>query len=219
MAPNKLCRVVVLISGSGSNLQAIIDGQREKTLNIEIVAVISNRVNAFGLERAKNSGINTEVLDHRDFDDRASYDEALAEIIDTFRPDLLVLAGFMRILTEAFTERYLGRALNIHPSLLPKYPGLNTHQRALDAGDQEHGVSVHFVTAQLDGGPVIAQATVPVTDQDDAKSLAARVLIQEHQLYPDVIQWFADGRLKLKQDTACLDGKPLGPAGASWPAV
>ena len=213
---NKRCRVVVLISGSGSNLQALIDGQQSGQLNIEIAAVISNKASAYGLTRAQEAGITTETLSHRDFADRESYDQALMQLIDSYQPDLLVLAGFMRILTAGFTEHYLGRTLNIHPSLLPKYPGLHTHQRALDAGDSEHGVSVHFVTAQLDGGPVIAQARVPIEAGDDADALAARVLKQEHRLYPAVVQWFAQGRLTLAEDCALLDGAAIPPQGADW---
>lgn len=211
------CRVVVLISGSGSNLQAIIDGKNNGSLDIEIAAVVSNKANAYGVERAKNAQIATEILSHREFADRASYDQALIQVIDRYQPDLLVLAGFMRILTAEFTQHYLGRALNIHPSLLPKYTGLNTHQRALDTGDSEHGVSVHFVTEQLDGGAVIAQATVSIDDGDDAPSLAAKVLVQEHQLYPAVIQWFAQGRLKLVDQVAYFDEQALGLHGAAWP--
>ncbi|BFM06612.1 phosphoribosylglycinamide formyltransferase [Halioxenophilus aromaticivorans] len=214
---SKPCQVVVLISGSGSNLQALIDGQKNGSLDIDIAAVISNKASAFGLTRANDAGIATQILSHRDFADRESYDQALIQCIDAYQPDLLVLAGFMRILTSGFTEHYLGRTLNIHPSLLPKYPGLHTHQRALDAGDQEHGVSVHFVTAQLDGGPVIAQAIVPVEADDDADALASRVLVQEHQLYPTVVQWFAQGRLSLVEDTAHLDDQPLPAQGAHWP--
>ncbi len=215
--PIQPCRVVVLISGSGSNLQALIDGQKDGSLDIEIAAVVSNKATAFGLSRAQGAGIATETLSHRDFSDREGYDQALMQLIDGYEPELLVLAGFMRILTEGFTEHYLGRTLNIHPSLLPKYPGLHTHQRALDAGDSEHGVSVHFVTAQLDGGPVIAQAKVPVHSNDTADDLAARVLQQEHRLYPAVVQWFAQGRLKLSDDKAYLDEQPLPVHGTNWP--
>ena len=205
------CNVVVLISGSGSNLQALIDASLHS--NFKIGAVISNRADAFGLQRAKRGTIPTAVLDHKNFDDRESFDAALSELIDSFQPDLLVLAGFMRILTPGFVSHYAGRVLNIHPSLLPKYPGTNTHQRALDAGDKEHGVSVHFVTEELDGGPVIAQDKVLVHKDDDAATLAARVLEKEHLVYPKVVSWFAGGRLKLEDNHALLDGNMLPPGG------
>jgi len=210
-------RVVVLISGGGSNLQALIDGQQQNRLAIRLVAVISNKASAYGLERARQAGIATEVLSHKAYADRASYDQALMALIDSHQPDLLVLAGFMRILTPDFTRHYLGRNLNIHPSLLPKYPGLHTHRRALSAGDQEHGASVHFVTDELDGGPVILQARVPILVGDSEDDLAARVLVQEHQIYPQVVQWFAEGRLQLHAGRACLDGQPIPASGINWP--
>lgn len=183
--------VVVLLSGSGSNLQAIMDAD----LPIDIVAVISNRACAYGLERARQQGIPTEVLPGKDFASREDYDQALQQRIDHYQPGLVVLAGFMRILTEDFVRHYEGRMLNIHPSLLPKYRGLHTHQRALDAGDSEHGCSVHFVTPELDAGPVILQAKVPVLEGDTAETLAARVLEQEHRAYPEAIRRFASGQL------------------------
>ncbi|NKN32569.1 phosphoribosylglycinamide formyltransferase [Marichromatium bheemlicum] len=202
--------VVVLISGGGSNLQALIDGQGRGELPIRIVAVISNRAEAGGLERARRHGIATAVLDHRDYAERADYDAALTGLIADYDPGLVVLAGFMRILTPAFVAAHRGRLLNIHPSLLPKYRGLNTHQRALDAGDREHGASVHFVTAELDGGPVVLQARVPIHPDDDAERLAARVLTQEHIIYPTVVRWFAQRRLRLDdEDRAWLDDEPL----------
>ncbi|ACR10680.1 phosphoribosylglycinamide formyltransferase [Teredinibacter turnerae] len=201
------CRLVVLISGSGSNLQAIIDAQSAGQLPIEICAVISNREGVLGLERAAQAGIATRVLNHKSYESREAFDGALSAQIDAFEPDLVVLAGFMRILTAEFTNHYLGKMINIHPSLLPKYQGLHTHQRALEAGDAEHGVSVHFVTAELDGGPVISQARVPVLSSDTADTLAARVLEQEHLLYPRVIGWFAQGRLSMKDGKAFLDGE------------
>lgn len=201
--------VVALISGSGSNLQALIDAQTAGAPFV-LCAVISNEPDAFGLERARRHGIPTAVLNHRDYPDRASFDQALAALIDSYAPELVVLAGFMRILTPEFVARYLGRLLNIHPSLLPKYQGLHTHQRALDAGEHEHGASVHFVTAELDGGPVILQARVPVLADDDAATLAARVLQREHVIYPAVVRWFAEGRLQLGDDgCAYLDGVAL----------
>ncbi|WP_075185825.1 phosphoribosylglycinamide formyltransferase [Teredinibacter haidensis] len=202
-------RVVVLISGSGSNLQAIIDQQEAGTINIEICAVISNKDGVKGLARAHNHGISTRILNHKQFDSRESFDKALRETIDEYTPDLVVLAGFMRILTPEFTKHYLGRMFNIHPSLLPKYQGLHTHQRAIDAGDKEHGVTVHFVTAELDGGPNIIQARVPVMEGDTAEELAARVLVQEHKIYPQAVGWFADGRVKMVDGKALVDGNPV----------
>lgn len=202
-------RIVVLISGSGSNLQAIIDGCNDGRINGNVVAVISNRPDVKGLERARNHGIEAITLDHRNFDSRETFDAALAQHIDNFEPELVILAGFMRILTPTFTGRYLGRMLNIHPSLLPKYPGLHTHKRALEAGDSEHGVTVHFVTAELDGGPAVLQARVPVLDNDTEDTLAARVLEQEHRIYPQAAGWFCDGRLTLQDNTALLDNTPV----------
>jgi len=211
--PRDRCRLVVLISGSGSNLQAFIDAFAASDAPCEVVAVISNRADAFGLERAARAGIPTRVVDHKAFDSREAFDSALAEAIDAYRPDLLILAGFMRILTGGFVRRYLGRLLNIHPSLLPRYPGLHTHQRAIDAGDAEAGASVHFVTEELDGGPVIVQARVPVLPGDTADALAARVLAHEHRIYPLAARLFAFGRLKLDAGHAVLDGRALPPAG------
>lgn len=205
------CRIVVLISGSGSNLQAFIDTLHGRQANI--VAVISNRDDAFGLQRAAEAGISTAVLSHRAFADRTSYDQALAALIDSHAPDLVILAGFMRILTAEFAHHYQGRLLNIHPSLLPKYPGLHTHQRALEAGDLEHGATVHFVTEELDGGPAILQSHVPVLPDDTADSLAERVRHTEHSLYPLAAMLYANGRLRLLDGRACLDGKPLAPCG------
>jgi len=208
------CNVVVLISGSGSNLQALIDSQTEDS-PVRIRAVISNRADAYGLTRAKNAGISTLVLDHKAFGDRESFDEALMQAIDACDPQLVVLAGFMRILTPAFVRHYQGRLLNIHPSLLPKYKGLHTHQRALEAGDTEHGCSVHFVTEELDGGPLAVQATIPVQPGDTPESLAMRVHAQEHRIYPLAVRWFAEGRLRLGEDGALLDGKLLPTTGHS----
>lgn len=206
--------LVVLISGRGSNLQSIIDKAAAGELPVDIRAVISNEPGAYGLERARRAGIQTRVVDHREFESRSAFDQALIDVIDGFDPRLVVLAGFMRILTETFVDHYAGRLMNIHPSLLPDFPGLDTHQRALDAGVKEHGVSVHFVTAALDGGPVICQATVPVLEGDDADTLAARVLEQEHIVYPRAIRWFAEGRLSVDGDVALLDGVPCCPTGA-----
>ena len=201
--------LVVLISGNGSNLQAIIDAIKEQGLQAEVRAVISNNPDAYGLTRARNANIAAEVLDHRDFPSREAYDQELQLVIDRYQPDLVVLAGFMRILTEEFVNHYQGRMLNIHPSLLPKYQGLNTHQRVLEAGDNVHGVSVHFVTPELDGGPVILQAEVPVHPGDTPDDLAQRVHQQEHVIYPLVIRWFSENRLVLDGDTVQLDGQPM----------
>lgn len=213
MSSTKKARVVVLISGSGSNLQALIDGVTSGDLPIELVTVISNRPGVFGLERAANAGIPTQVLDHKTFADRESFDRALMDKIDSYEPDLIVLAGFMRILTAEFTQHYLGRMLNIHPSLLPKFQGLHTHQRAIDAGDQRHGVTVHFVTAELDGGPAIVQASVPILVGDDASSLAKRVQKQEHIIYPLAVKWFAEGDLRMLEGKSVLKGEPLPQSG------
>ena len=188
-------RVVVLISGNGSNLQAIIDASNNTPGLYEVVAVISNREDAYGLERADRAGISTAVVDHKAHDNRESYDHALMQIIDAFEPGLVVLAGFMRILTPGFVRHYAGRMLNIHPSLLPKYKGLNTHQRAIDAGDHVHGCSVHFVTEELDDGPVVLQAEVPIIDGDTAETLAERVHVQEHIIYPEAVRRFTLGEL------------------------
>lgn len=213
MAPASRVRVVVLISGSGSNLQALIDGWQQEALPIELVAVISNRPNVAGLQRAERAGIPALVLDHKQFTERAAFDRELMTMIDGYHPELLVLAGFMRILTPEFTRHYLGRMLNIHPSLLPKYQGLHTHQRALDAGDAEHGVTVHFVTAELDGGPSVVQARVAIQPNDTADSLALRVQQQEHIIYPLAVKWFAEGRLIMRDGRALLDNEPLPTSG------
>ena len=207
------CDVVVLLSGTGSNLQALIDSNDVKDSPARIRAVISNRADAFGLQRAKDAGIDTRVLDHKAFEGREAFDAALIEIIDTFNPQLVVLAGFMRILSADFVRHYQGRLLNIHPSLLPKYKGLHTHQRALEAGDREHGCSVHFVTEELDGGPLVVQAVIPVESDDSANSLAQRVHAQEHRIYPLAVRWFAEGRLSLDEHGALLDGQLLAASG------
>lgn len=201
--------IVVLISGSGSNLQAIIDACSSGFIPGKVSAVISNKANAYGLVRANEAGISTQVLSHKSYASRDKYDLALTDAIDQHKPDLVILAGFMRILTPAFVQHFSGRLLNIHPSLLPKYQGLATHQRAIDAGDSEHGCSVHFVTEQLDGGPVILQAKVPVFADDDAQSLAERVHEQEHRIYPLVVRWFCQNRLQQHSDQAWLDGNVL----------
>lgn len=204
-----MTNIVVLISGSGTNLQALIDAHQQGELSVNIAAVISNRPRAYGLERARQAGIETVVLDHTGFDSREQFDQALQARIDAFDPQLVVLAGFMRILTAGFTQHYLGRMLNIHPSLLPKYQGLHTHQRALEAGDREHGVTVHFVTPELDGGPNVIQAIVPILADDDATTLAQRVQAQEHIIYPLAVNWFAQGRLRMDNHRSWLDQELL----------
>ncbi|MDY0005508.1 MAG: phosphoribosylglycinamide formyltransferase [Spongiibacteraceae bacterium] len=208
------CRIVALISGSGSNLQALLDASRSGELPADIVAVISNKAGAGGLERAARAGVPAEAIDHRAFPSREAFDQALMVAIDRHRPDLVVLAGFMRILTPGFVQHFKGRLMNIHPSLLPRYPGLNTHQRAIDAGDREAGATVHFVTEELDGGPPIVQGRVPIVPGDDAAALAARVLMTEHRLYPLAARWFAEGRLKLEDGRCLLDDHPLPVGGA-----
>lgn len=210
---NKKARLVVLISGGGSNLQSFIDACENGSLNAEVAAVISNKRGAKGLERAAKANIPSIVIDHRAFDCREEFDENLVELIESFNPDLVVLAGFMRILTPDFVTRFLGKLINIHPSLLPAYPGLNTHQRAIDAGDKEAGATVHFVTPELDGGPSILQARVAVKTDDSADDLAARVLGYEHQIYPQAAQWFCQGRLVMEEGLAVMDGKALGENG------
>ena len=207
------CDVVVLLSGTGSNLQALIDSNDIKDSPARIRAVISNRADAYGLQRAKDAGIDTRVLDHKAFEGREAFDAALIKVIDEFKPKLVVLAGFMRILSAEFVRHYQGRLLNIHPSLLPKYKGLHTHQRALEAGDGEHGCSVHFVTEELDGGPLVVQAVIPVESDDSPHSLAQRVHAQEHRIYPLAVRWFAEGRLSLDEQGALLDGQLLAASG------
>lgn len=204
------CRVVVLISGNGSNLQALIDdAAAQPDCQWQIVAVVSNKAEAFGLQRAAQAGIAGIVVDHRQAPSREAFDQALMAAIDAHQPDLLVLAGFMRILTGAFVQHYHGRILNIHPSLLPAYRGTRTHERVLEAGEALHGVSVHFVTEELDGGPVIRQAVICVAPDDTAQSLARKVAAQEHRIYPEVVNWFAAGRLRMAQGRAELDGETL----------
>lgn len=207
------CRLVVLLSGSGSNLQALIDSIARGELRASIVGVISNKADAFGLQRAREVNIPTATIDHKQFASRELFDAELCARVQSFQPDLVILAGFMRILTPTFLRPFLGRLLNIHPSLLPNYPGLHTHQRALDAGDREAGATVHFVTEELDGGPAIVQASVPIQAGNDAAALAARVLQVEHIIYPLAVQWFAEGRLQLTQNHAQLDGVTLPDSG------
>ncbi len=203
--------IVVLISGSGSNLQAFIDAVANGELPATIAAVISNNPDVKGLARAKAAGIPAEVLNHRDFDSRDAFDRCLAEQVAGYRPALVVLAGFMRILSPAFVNRFSGKLMNIHPSLLPKYPGLDTHRRAIEAGDAQSGATVHFVTSELDGGPAIIQAVVPIADSDDPETLAKKVLKLEHRIYPQAARWFVEGRL-LQQDNRALLDKQVLPA-------
>ncbi|WP_028773794.1 phosphoribosylglycinamide formyltransferase [Shewanella waksmanii] len=201
-------RVLVLISGNGSNLQAIIDGCDDH-LNAEVVGVISNKPDAYGLVRAHHSEIDTSCVIAHKGESREDYDLRLSAAIEKYQPDLIVLAGFMRILSDKFVTQYLGKMINIHPSLLPKYPGLHTHQRAIEAKDAEHGASVHFVTPELDSGPVILQAKVPVYAEDDVTVLAERVHEQEHAIYPLVVKWFSQQRLHMHDGIAYLDNTAL----------
>lgn len=209
-------KLVILISGGGSNLQSFIDAVSNGSLPAEIVAVFSNRPSAFGLQRAANAGIASELIDHTDFANREAFDAELMQRIDTYSPDLVILAGFMRILTPGFVQNFHGRLLNIHPSLLPKYPGLHTHQRAIDAGDQYAGATVHFVTEELDGGPAIIQAAVPIAADDTAETLAQRVLTKEHIIYPLAAQWFAEGKLTLEANYALLENTQLPTGGYQY---
>jgi phosphoribosylglycinamide formyltransferase 1 len=189
--------IVILISGRGSNMESLLAAVAAGTLPVRIAAVLANRADAGGLQTAAAHGVPTRVVDHREFAERAAFDAAMRAAIDSFAPDLVVLAGFMRILTDDFVRHYAGRLINIHPSLLPSFPGLHTHRQALAEGVRIHGCTVHFVTPALDHGPVIVQAAVPVLDDDDEASLAARVLAQEHAVYPLAVRWFAEGRLRL----------------------
>ncbi|MCW8826230.1 MAG: phosphoribosylglycinamide formyltransferase [Gammaproteobacteria bacterium] len=201
--------IVVLISGGGTNLQAIIDAAASGELPVTIEAVVSDKPNAYGLERAQKAGIKTLTLEYKGFESREAYDVALQQLIEAQSPQLVVLAGFMRILSAPFVEHFLGRMINIHPSLLPKHRGLNTHQRAIDAGDGEAGCTVHFVVPEIDAGPMIIQARVPIHDGDSSDELAARVLKQEHQIFTRAIDWFANSRLRLVDGDAQLDGKNI----------
>lgn len=199
-------RIVVLISGRGTNLGAIIDAIAGGTLPVDLAAVVCNEPGAPGIELARRAGHEAAIVHHRDFPDRERFDAALAEAVDRFDPDLVVLAGFMRILTAGFVRRYRGRLVNIHPSLLPDFPGLDTHARAIAAGAEVHGATVHFVTEELDGGPIIAQARVPVLAGDDPDTLAARVLEREHVILPRTLLWFAERRVNLDGDRVLVDG-------------
>ena len=210
--------IVILISGRGSNMEAIV---RAAIPGARIAAVISNRPQAAGLAFAAQHGIATQVVDHTAFADRSAFDAALAEAIDAHAPDLVVLAGFMRVLTDNFVRCYEGRMINIHPSLLPAFTGLHTHRRALEAGVKVHGATVHYVTAELDCGPVIVQAAVPVLPDDDEEELAARVLTQEHRIFPQAVRWIVDDRVRLDGSRVTVDGAPatgvlLNPALEVW---
>lgn len=200
-------RAVVLISGSGSNLQAFIDGVASGNLDIDISLVISNKPDAFGLERARNASINSACINHRDYSSRLEFDQALMQRIDQEQPDIIILAGFMRILTPEFVNHYTNRLVNIHPSLLPKYPGVDTHQRAIDAGDKWHGASIHFVVPEVDAGPIILQGQLSIGAGDTSDSLQQRIHKIEHKLYPLAVQWFAQGRLSLVNGEILLDGE------------
>ena len=206
-------RLVILVSGGGSNLQSLIDGCASGEINATVSAVISNNPDAGGLERAANAGIPNLAIDHTAFDSREAFDQALSELIDSFSPDLVILAGFMRILTAQFVDHYLGRMMNIHPSLLPAYPGLHTHRRAIEAGDKMAGATVHFVTPELDGGPSIIQAQVEIEPDDNEASLAKRVLSFEHKIYPQAVKWFCDNRLVMHNNHVLLDNKAISESG------
>ncbi|HBZ17432.1 phosphoribosylglycinamide formyltransferase [Candidatus Pantoea floridensis] len=206
-------KLVVLISGNGSNLQSILDACASGRINGSVAAVFSNKASAYGLTRAREAHVPSHALAASEFADRDAFDRQLMQEIDAYAPDLVVLAGYMRILSPAFVAHYHDRLVNIHPSLLPKYPGLHTHRQALENGDEEHGTSVHFVTDELDGGPIVLQARVPVFAGDSEDDISARVQHQEHAIYPLVISWFVDGRLQMRAGKAWLDGEPLPPQG------
>ncbi len=203
-----MMKAVILISGNGSNLQSIID--HSDSIDLQISAVISNNENAYGLKRAKIADIETHFIDPIKFNTKENFDQELIKIIDSHRIELVVLAGYMRILTPLFIDHFSGKILNIHPSLLPKYPGLDTHRKAINSSDKQHGATVHFVTEKLDGGPIISQVVVNIEATDTELTLAAKVLDKEHVLYPKVIHWYTQNRLKLRNnDFATLDGKTL----------
>ncbi|TXS92166.1 phosphoribosylglycinamide formyltransferase [Parahaliea maris] len=208
--------IAILISGRGSNMQAFIDAVQAGELGARIALVLSNNPDAGGLQRAREAGIDTAVINHRDYASREDFDAAMVARLREAGAELVILAGFMRILTSVFITAFSGRLLNIHPSLLPKYPGLNTHQRALDAGDSEAGVTVHFVTEELDGGPPVLQARVPVEPDDTADTLAARVIVEEHKIYPLAAQWYLEGRLQLSDQGAFLDGERIPEGGIQY---
>ena len=201
--------LVVLISGTGSNLQAIIDAINNKQLDAEIKAVISNKVSATGLDRAAKENITTHVIEHKSYPSRGTFDQAMIQVIDTAGADLVVLAGFMRILSKPFIDHYQHRLINIHPSLLPKYKGLNTHQQVIDNNDTVHGASVHYVNQELDSGPIVIQAEIPVLASDTAETLAARVLIEEHKIYPVAIKLHISKRIRFENNQLLYDNQVL----------
>lgn len=202
------CKAAILISGSGTNLQAFVDAAQAGDLDLDLVVVFSNNPNAFGLQRAEDAGISTACIQHADFPDRETFDQAVMDELDRYAPELLILAGFMRILTPAFVAHYAGRILNIHPALLPQYPGLNTHQRVLNAGDEWHGSTVHFVTEELDRGPRILQGRLAVEPGESAEELAKRVQSIEHRIYPEAAAWVGSGRVQFREGRAWIDGAP-----------
>ncbi|TPH28022.1 phosphoribosylglycinamide formyltransferase [Haemophilus haemolyticus] len=202
-------KIAVLISGQGNNLQAIIDACQTQQIPAEIVCVISNKANAFGLIRAQSAGVFSRVFLRNNFESNLAMDQSIADELDKFDVDLIVLAGYMKILTPEFIQRFEGKIINIHPSLLPKYPGLNTYQRALDSGDREHGTTVHFVNEEVDNGAIILQAKVPIFDNDTVEVIEARTREQEYRIYPIVVKWFVENRLKLQNGVAYLDNIPL----------
>lgn len=205
----ELPKIVILISGSGSNMLSIVESVKTQQIEAEIAAVISNKADAKGIEKAQQQDIATAIVEHTKFASQSDFEQALSQCIDEYEPDLIVLAGFMRILSADFVNRYLGKLLNIHPSLLPKYQGLHTHKRALEAGDKEHGATVHFVIPDLDAGPNIVQAVVKVKEDDNENSLQKRVLEQEHIIYPIVINWYVCGRIQFKDNQVLFDNKQL----------
>ena len=206
---SRRCQTAILISGSGTNLQSFIDRVADGALDVDICIVFSNNPDAYGLTRARQAGIATACLRHADFESREAFDRAVAAELDPCAPDLLILAGFMRILSPWFVQHYAGRILNVHPALLPLYPGLNTHQRALDAGDSHHGSTVHFVTDELDGGPRIVAGRLAILPGESAADLQDRVQAVEHEIYPQAAQWFAEGRLEYRDERAWFDGQLL----------
>lgn len=204
-----MIRIAVLVSGNGSNLQALIDAWQQGRIQAEFVGVISNVPDAYALERAKAAGIRHQVINHKDYPDRASFETALTEALQVLKVDLIILAGFMRVLTPRFVNRFSGQLINIHPSLLPAYKGLNTHQRVVNCGDTLHGCTVHFVTPELDSGTAIAQAVLTVSPKDSASTLQQKVHLLEHELYPRIVSWIAAGRVALLGKQAYLDGHTL----------
>lgn len=210
--PEQTCKIAVLISGGGSNLQSIINHVEQNHINASIACVISNKSDAYGLVRAQRANIPTHIIEHNSYTSREEFDAELVKTLAVYNIKLIVLAGFMRVLSPTLIDEYQGNILNIHPSLLPKHPGLHTHARAIEAGDSEHGCSVHFVTAELDGGPLVIQAKVNVEKTDSAETLAARVLEKEHIIYPLAVKWFCDKRLKLKAGKIHFDHSPLNQA-------